>query len=152
MRLAFRAVRLEHFRLEQLSAGSTLAGDRRRNVLEAFRHDGRRAFGPPHAASAREGMEKPVVNELVVTGPLRERLFDLFTQVYAGRSRRAGGHGPPSWRPAFRAAVRCSAGTAGPSRRSAAAGLGLPSARLIVALHVAREAPSATRAGQSRTA
>lgn len=30
-------------------------------------------------------MEKPVVNELVVTGPLRERLFVLFTQVYAGR-------------------------------------------------------------------
>ncbi len=30
-------------------------------------------------------MEKPVVNELVVTGPLKERLFDLFTQVYAGR-------------------------------------------------------------------
>ncbi len=27
-----------------------------------------------------------IVNELIVTGPLRERLFELFTRVYAGRS------------------------------------------------------------------
>lgn len=30
-------------------------------------------------------MEQPAVMELVVTGPLRERLFELFTRVYAGR-------------------------------------------------------------------
>lgn len=27
-----------------------------------------------------------VVNELIVTGPLKERLYDLFTRVYAGRN------------------------------------------------------------------
>jgi hypothetical protein len=27
-----------------------------------------------------------IVRELIVTGPLRERLFELFTRVYAGRS------------------------------------------------------------------
>ena len=31
-------------------------------------------------------MEEPVVRELIVTGPLRGRLYDLFTQVYEGRS------------------------------------------------------------------
>ena len=31
-------------------------------------------------------IEEPVVKELVVTGPLRGRLFDLFTHLYAGRA------------------------------------------------------------------
>ena len=31
-------------------------------------------------------MAEPDIKELVVTGPLRERLFDLFARVYAGRS------------------------------------------------------------------
>ena len=30
-------------------------------------------------------MEEPVVRELIVTGPQRERLYDLFNRVYAGR-------------------------------------------------------------------
>jgi len=30
-------------------------------------------------------MEEPVVRELIVTGPQRERLYDLFSRVYAGR-------------------------------------------------------------------
>jgi hypothetical protein len=30
-------------------------------------------------------MEEPEVRELIVTGPLKERLFNLFSQVYAGR-------------------------------------------------------------------
>ena len=30
-------------------------------------------------------MDEPVVKELMVTGPQRERLFDLFSRVYAGR-------------------------------------------------------------------
>ena len=29
---------------------------------------------------------EPVVKQLVVTGPLRGRLFDLFTHLYAGRA------------------------------------------------------------------
>jgi hypothetical protein len=31
-------------------------------------------------------VEEPAINELIVTGPLKERLFDLFNRVYAGRS------------------------------------------------------------------
>jgi hypothetical protein len=31
-------------------------------------------------------IKEPVIKELVVTGPLRGRLFDLFTHLYAGRS------------------------------------------------------------------
>ena len=31
-------------------------------------------------------IEEPVIKELVVTGPLRGRLFDLFTHLYAGRA------------------------------------------------------------------
>ena len=30
-------------------------------------------------------MEEPDVRELIVTGPLKERLFDLFSRLYAGR-------------------------------------------------------------------
>lgn len=30
-------------------------------------------------------MEEPDVKELIVTGPLKERLFDLFSRLYAGR-------------------------------------------------------------------
>ena len=30
-------------------------------------------------------MDEPVVKELIVTGPQRERLYDLFSRVYAGR-------------------------------------------------------------------
>jgi hypothetical protein len=29
--------------------------------------------------------QEPVVRELIVTGPTRERLFELFSRVYAGR-------------------------------------------------------------------
>jgi hypothetical protein len=31
-------------------------------------------------------IKEPVIKELVITGPLRGRLFDLFTHLYAGRS------------------------------------------------------------------
>ena len=31
-------------------------------------------------------IQEPVIKELVVTGPLRGRLFDLFTHLYAGRA------------------------------------------------------------------
>ncbi len=54
-------------------------------------------------------MEEPVVRELIVTGPLRGRLYDLFTHVYEGRSdvrviidRRYGDQGPAPQSPAPR--------------------------------------------------
>jgi hypothetical protein len=34
----------------------------------------------------RPDVTDPGVRELVVTGPVKERLFELFTRVYAGRS------------------------------------------------------------------
>ena len=71
--------------------------------------------GAGHKGLGAVTVEEPVVRELIVTGPLRGRLYDLFTQVYEGRSDVRVIMDRRSCRPPSRAAVPMLRGAAWPS-------------------------------------